>query len=264
MKLITVIIPTYNGEGTIKGALESIRNNPNFCRIANIVVVDDNSSDGTVLEINSCDLELNLLIKGCAESRGAVFSRNLALNHITTPFVINLDQDDQLDPSGLGGLEELFKCDSVPDCLFFDVVISQYGVKRHIRPKNFLGQYRWLNILSLLIFPPPRFGSTIISAEILRRVGGFGKESSGGEEWILFYRLARAGAKFAYVPQVILNRFEHQSNVSRVEYDARQYQMIRKALATVESFPEWVLFRFFSCLRMRKSKLCAALRRCKF
>lgn len=95
---ISVIIPTYNRLPMLEEALESVLSQ-SFDGGLEIIVVDDNSQDGTSTVIRQeypsiCLISLNQNIGACA-------ARNLALKQAQGQYIAFLDSDDLWEPEYL-------------------------------------------------------------------------------------------------------------------------------------------------------------------
>lgn len=91
MEKISVIIPTYNREKTIKKALESVIQQT--YSDLEIIVVDDNSSDNTIKEVKAIDDNRIKIIKNSC-NRGACFSRNIGVEYSQGKYIAFQDSDD--------------------------------------------------------------------------------------------------------------------------------------------------------------------------
>ncbi|MEX9823100.1 glycosyltransferase [Raoultella planticola] len=91
--LVTVYIPTFNRLSLLKRALDSVLNQT--YNNLEIIVVDDNSSDGTqefLKQISEIDTRVTYILK--EKNSGACVSRNLAIDKATGLFITGLDDDD--------------------------------------------------------------------------------------------------------------------------------------------------------------------------
>ncbi|OMP95684.1 glycosyltransferase [Raoultella terrigena] len=91
--LVTIYIPTYNRLNLLKRALESVVNQT--YQNLEIIVVDDNSSDGTqefLINMASKDKRVSYIFK--ENNSGACVSRNLAIDKASGLFITGLDDDD--------------------------------------------------------------------------------------------------------------------------------------------------------------------------
>ena len=94
-KSISVIIPTYNSENTIKRAIDSIF----IQRIRNfieIIVIDDNSSDKTIKVVEEIKLKKNFDLKLISNKNnmGAGYCREIGIKISTGFYITFLDSDD--------------------------------------------------------------------------------------------------------------------------------------------------------------------------
>lgn len=95
---ITIIIPAYNAEKTIRRTLNSLekQTNKNF----KCVIVNDGFTDQTRLEIEKLmsDLSFNILVVE-KENEGVISARYTALQYVDTEFVLGVDADDEIPPN---------------------------------------------------------------------------------------------------------------------------------------------------------------------
>ncbi len=90
LPLISIIIPTYNGENFIRGAIESVlaQDYPAL----EIIVVDDGSVDGTQQLIESLSADIRYYRQ--AQNRGPAAARNIGIRDAAGEFIAFLDVDD--------------------------------------------------------------------------------------------------------------------------------------------------------------------------
>ena len=98
--LISVYIPTYNRLELLKRAVQSVQNQTykNF----EIIIVDDNSSDGTqdfLVGLDKVDSRIRYFFKD--KNSGACVSRNIAINLAQGELITGLDDDDYFLPHRL-------------------------------------------------------------------------------------------------------------------------------------------------------------------
>jgi glycosyltransferase involved in cell wall biosynthesis len=97
MPLISVIIPVYNGEKTIRETIESVLNQS--FKDFEIIVIDDGSKDATLEVVNSIQ-DPRLKVFSYPNARQAA-SRNRGFSHSTGEFIAFLDADDLWTPNKL-------------------------------------------------------------------------------------------------------------------------------------------------------------------
>jgi glycosyltransferase involved in cell wall biosynthesis len=180
---ISVIIPVYNSERTILRTLKSVKEQS--YQDYEIIIVDDGSSDDSVLKINSfassnLGLEIKLIIK---ENGGVSTARNTGLRIARGTWIALLDSDDEWLPHKL---EKQLKVVSANPSIDF------LGCNRNgeIFNKFFLKKFDSLTSISsrLLLykcfFPTP---TVIFKKSILETVGYFNDSQHWGEDvnyWI--------------------------------------------------------------------------------
>lgn len=120
-KMVSIIIPVYNGEKYIAHCIQSIlrQSYKNF----EIIVVNDGSRDGTPSLVNSLALENPCIRLINQENRGVSAARNRGIEAADGEFITMVDSDDDLPKDAL---ESLVTCMSVD----VDLVIgSHYEVR---------------------------------------------------------------------------------------------------------------------------------------
>jgi len=145
---ITVIIPTFNGEDTIKRAIDSVMAQKGGFDIE-LLICDDCSTDNT-LEIASkypCKIFTN-----DRNSGGPNKGRNIGIKHATGDYIAFLDQDDEWIPTKLKI--------QVNACIILniDMVYSQYlGAEKEPSENLYLTllkrdkRYGWAYMSSILM-----------------------------------------------------------------------------------------------------------------
>lgn len=98
MPKISVIIPSYNAEKTIKKCIDSIINQ-NFPDVE-IICVDDNSNDNTISILKEYQQKYNIIIKN-STGKGAGRSRNIGMDCASGEYLYFLDSDDFLAENAL-------------------------------------------------------------------------------------------------------------------------------------------------------------------
>lgn len=225
----SVVIPCHNCENWIEQTLDSVASQDfkNF----ELIAVDDGSTDGTVSAIEHwvglhpqvCCLvkRQSNLYQGAARNTGIRFSRGT--------FVAFLDADDIWSPSKLSRcFEEL---ENHPDV---DVVCHNvWLVNKGIRLKQLVaGPYRSYEDLLFrgnALSP----SATVVRKEWLERVKGFSEspELFCVEDYDLWLRLAREGARISYINEPLGEYVVHQDNMTVRKsklYHENQIKLLKK------------------------------------
>ena len=93
MKL-SIIIPVFNAEGTIKESIKSASNQT--ISDLEIICIDNNSTDNSVLLIKKLQERDNRIILFHEDSQGAGPARNRGIHESTGEFIFFLDPDDAI------------------------------------------------------------------------------------------------------------------------------------------------------------------------
>lgn len=94
---VSVIIPCFNSETTVLRAIKSVVNQT--CLPAELIVIDDASSDGTVKVVNdfvrSYDGLMAVVLRTCPKNSGPSIARNIGWDMARHSYVAFLDSDDE-------------------------------------------------------------------------------------------------------------------------------------------------------------------------
>lgn len=209
--LVSVIIPAYNAAEFISETLDSVFAQT-YTRLE-AIVINDGSSDTEQLEQVLQRYPANLCyIK--QENQGAAAARNAGLRAAGGELVAFLDADDTWLPVFLEKQLELLKrtgADLVfADALLFGDSPSNGRTFMQVDPPR--GDVTPENLLSVKV--------TVLTSTVLARkapildVGLFDVSLRRGQDFDLWLRLAKAGARFAYQREVLARRRIVESGLS--------------------------------------------------
>lgn len=133
---ISVIIPAYNAESSIKDAIESVSNNN-----VEIIVVIDGATDKTKSICLEMKKEYNNLKIIEQENSGAYKARKNGIKNASGKYVMFLDSDDKYKKNTITKVLELIKKYKNPDLIRF----------RYERVPNGYEQYKYFNEEEVLI-----------------------------------------------------------------------------------------------------------------
>ncbi len=208
---VSVIIPAYNAAEFIGETLDSV-----FAQTSTrfeVIVINDGSSDTEELEQVLHRYPANLrYIK--QENQGAGAARNAGLRAATGEFVAFLDADDTWVRGFLEKQIELLRS-SKADLVFADALL--FGDSR-LEGRTFMqmdppqGEVTVENLLAVKV--------TILTSTVLARkasildVGLFDVSLRRGQDFDLWLRLAKAGARFACTRDVLAHHRIVESGLS--------------------------------------------------
>lgn len=108
--LISVIIPAFNEEQTIRQVLDAL------CALPlekQLIVVNDGSTDGTRQVLEELRATYELTVVHCQENRGKGFAIRSGLPHVKGEAIVIQDADMELDPADLTELLKLLEKQNV-------------------------------------------------------------------------------------------------------------------------------------------------------
>lgn len=201
--IITVLMSVYNEKHFLNDCLSSLA----YQTIGHFqtVIIDDASTDGSYELLKKWEYR----IPGCtilrqATNEGKGKSMNLGLQHVTTPYVLEMDGDDWLDPDAIEVLERRIST-LQPNTVYV------YGDRRKFRADDygkyheFTGIYRGRKWSGAKVFALDKktYGPRIYRTAVLKENGGWPTASGMGnsgrlfEDFLLALQLLNRGA-FVY------------------------------------------------------------------
>ena len=207
-KLVSIIIPCYNGEKFLRAALDSAINQT--YSLLEIIVVDDGSTDKSVKIAESYGDPVKVIKQ---KNSGVSAARNTGIMSAKGKYIMLLDADDIITPESLSNKMHLM--DKNPA---FGIIVSNYreisedGQPLNREPK--LRKYSSKNAFyeTLKQSLPP--SGWLFRKEVFRQCGYFDPLIKGGEDWDMFIR---ASARFGvgYDPSPSLYYRQNMSSASR-------------------------------------------------
>ncbi|HEY9614263.1 glycosyltransferase [Allocoleopsis sp.] len=225
MSLISVIIPVFNGENTIKETIKSVLTQT--CSDLEIIIINDGSQDSSLNIVSS--LKDSRIKVFSYDNAGISTSRNRGFFHSSGEFISFLDADDLWTPDKL---EAQFKALQANP----EAAVAYSWVNYIDESGQFfrVGNHQTLNgnvYEKLLVQNLLENGSNpLIRRQALTEVGGFDPAFSSAADWDMWLRLA-ARYPFVVVPSPqILYRMSGSSMSSNIlKMEAECLQLIEKA-----------------------------------
>jgi glycosyltransferase involved in cell wall biosynthesis len=206
--LISVIIPVFNGERFLAGALESVV--AQDAGPLEIIVVDDGSTDQSATVAQRFP-SIRLIRQA---QQGIAGARNTGVQAARGDYLAFLDADDLWLPGKLVRQLECFAADPALDLVFAHV--RQFREDGEPGPDTVLAG--------------PVAGTMLIRCESIGRVGLFSTAWRIGEFMDWYMRAVEAGLRSLMLPEVYLLRRVHDDNIGVRERDRRaDYVRIVKA-----------------------------------
>ncbi|MBD0302712.1 MAG: glycosyltransferase [Tolypothrix sp. T3-bin4] len=266
MPIISVVIPAYNSEKTIRDTIESVLQQS--FKDFELIVIDDGSQDSTYQVVSSfSDPRVRVF---SYPNAGVSASRNRGITKANGEFLAFLDADDLWTPDKLEAqLRALEDNPQAAVAYSWTDYIDESGQFLHPgnHPTATGDVYSDLLVNDFL----ENGSNPLIRREALRKVGGFDESLCGPEDWELFIRLA-ACYPFVVVPRSqILYRLSINSisfNLTRQE--AQCLQVIERAFnqapeslrhlkpLSIANLYQYLLFRGLARPLERQTALAAA------
>ncbi|PIF59337.1 glycosyltransferase family 2 protein [Flavobacterium sp. 2] len=185
---ISVIIPMYNSENTIKKCIESVLHQ-SYTDNVEIIIVNDGSRDNSkniveqIIDNNTSIINIHLINK---ENGGVSSARNLGMKAATGDWIALLDSDDEWLGNKLEVQVQILNKNPHIDFLaanrngecFSRILWKKLEYLSRISARNLLGRF---------VFIVP---TVIFKKEILSNVGYFDENQRFAEEGIFFIKIA--------------------------------------------------------------------------
>lgn len=123
-KLISIVIPTYNAQNTIKECINSIKS-----KDSEIIIVVDGATDNT-LEICNKIKNRNLKIIN-QENKGAFEARKTGIENSTGKYIMFLDADDKYKSNTVYKMKEMIEKYNEPDLIRFRYESTPNGYEQY-------------------------------------------------------------------------------------------------------------------------------------
>lgn len=214
-KLISCIVPVFNGEGFIEEALNSIHNQ-NY-RPIEVIVSDDGSTDSTASIVRQYSPEIGYVRQ---ENGGPASARNLGLSQATGEFIAFLDADDLWHREKLERQIKQFEtCRELDYCVTHiqnfwtaDLEAEADRFKDHPRSKPLPGYVT---------------GTLLARRSLFESIGQIDASlrHCGDTDW--FLRASDQGARGALLPDILTYRRMHSRNRSRLLGNSSSQEYLR-------------------------------------
>ncbi len=226
---VSVLIPLFNHHREVEAALDSVASSAGV-RVE-VIVQDDGSVDGSglVVEkwIQSHPLVPARLIRSLI-NEGPSATRNMLLEQARAPYVFMLDADNGVYPPALERLRGALEQDCGADFAYSAITCLRAG-----RPAKLISSRPWKP--ELLRQGPYIDNMAMWRTAALRQIGGWDPTMFAWEDFHLWARVAEAGGRGAYVPQVLswYRMTDHSNSIEAALDFVSLWSRIRAAAPTV-------------------------------
>lgn len=208
--LVSVIIPTYNRETTLKRAILSIirQTYTNW----ELIIVDDGSTDGTEELVRNFISEKIHYIK-FEVNQGVSKARNRGIRHAKGEYVAFLDSDDEWVVDKLEMQLKVMKQKGtkVVYCRFSRLFEDgeSYIVPANHQIKYLEGDLFYQLLVNNFIGTP----TMVIAKDVLEEIGGFDENLQNLEDYELILRVAK-DFYIAFVDEVLVHTYAQKDSIN--------------------------------------------------
>lgn len=210
MPIFSIIIPCYQQAKYLKECIDSL--SAQTFTDFEILLIDDGSPDNTkevALELSIVETRLQYFYK---TNGGLSSARNFGIAHSKGTYLVFLDSDDSLKPDFLAAAYDKLSSDS-------DIIMTSYSYfndSKSIHHTVVLDDTTsFKNIIGGNICPPV---SIAVKKSFLSITGIFDdslQANTGTEDWDMWIRFYKAGAKLSTIQQNLANYRVHEHSMSR-------------------------------------------------
>ncbi len=207
---VSVIIPAYNSEATVGRAITSVLRQPEGLQPAEIIVVDDHSSDRTA-EVAQ---QMGARVVCHDANRGAAAARNTAVEAAVQPWLALLDADDEWLSNRMSALWPLRES---------HVLVSGACVSYWDDQPDRVGEYAGVPSGEVTVLRSPgalipqnlvMASATLVRRDVVLDAGGYDTTLRYAEDWDLWLRVLEQGTGLLS-PEVVALYHRHGSQKSQ-------------------------------------------------
>jgi glycosyltransferase involved in cell wall biosynthesis len=206
---VSVVVPTYNRQAILSRTLDSLLRQKTESVEYEVIVVDNNSSDGTRALVETY-VRQSPQVKYLLETRrGVSHARNTGIAAARAPIIAFIDDDVEAGPTWIATLKQVLDAHPEIDCIG-GLITPRWSAP----PPSWLTPLFWGPVaLQAHRGPPPYFDADhatrcLMTAnfscrrDALEKVGGFSPDYFRDEDRELQLRLWAAGKRGLYVDDV--------------------------------------------------------------
>lgn len=266
MPVISVVIPVFNGEKTIKETIQSVLDQT-FIDLE-VIVINDGSQDSTLSIVSSItDPRVQVF---SYENAGLANSRNRGFSYATGEYISFLDADDLWTVDKLEAQYKALQANPQAAVAYswvdyIDESGNFFRSASHITANGDV--YEQLLLNNFL----ENGSNPLIRRQALADVGGFDAELASSEDWDMWLRLS---ARYEFVAvssaQVLYRKSSHSMSCNALKMEAESLRMLDKAYSqapqalqhlkrnSIANLYHYLTFKIFESSPNRRNGLLAA------
>ncbi|MEZ0123223.1 MAG: glycosyltransferase family 2 protein [Candidatus Reddybacter sp.] len=239
---ISAVIPTYNNADYIEEAIHSILGQTH--PVAEIIVVDDGSSDNTATLIEALKQKSERLIYIKQDNQGPSSARNRGIDAASGDWIAFLDADDLWTPDKIALQIAALQSEPQLKLIAADMsemdrrgetivasVLTQHQLLEHFQTLAGKAVPRAMAALLTKNFIPT--GTVLVERACLTAAGGFNTHIRFGEDLELWAKIA-ADHPISCLPRVMMQRRQHGNNATQ-----NVAPMLEGLVAVMQSLRHW-------------------------
>jgi glycosyltransferase involved in cell wall biosynthesis len=215
---VSVIMPCFNAGETVDEAIASIL--AGTWEDLELIAIDDGSSDDTAMRLQAWEARDARVRPLLRQHEGLIGALNAGWQHAAGDLLARMDADDLSYPSRLAKQVELLQ--QRGEIAAVGTLVRSFP-EQAVR-EGFRRYVDWLNSLvtpeeiarDIYVESPMPHPSVMIRRTWLERMGGY-QDRGWPEDYDLWLRMHLAGARFAKVPEVLLDWREHENRATRTD-----------------------------------------------
>lgn len=210
-KLVSVILPVYNGENFLEESIESILNQTyqNF----EFIIINDGSTDNSNQIINRY-LVNKKIIYVSRENMGLVKTLNQAINLSKGEYIARMDQDDICYPNRLESQVKFMEMNKLDICgCNYDIIdqTGNYLKTKIVQKENF--EFLLSAMMVPFIHPSVMFRNFFYEKKINYGDNNFNIDAEDYDLWI---KIFEKNLKFGNINEVLVKYRNLESSLSRI------------------------------------------------
>ena len=248
MTAVSVCLPCFNAAETLPETLDSLTRQT--LTDFEVIAVDDGSTDSTLAILQDwakADSRFRVISR---PHEGVIAAANAALDACRAPYIARMDADDRAHPERLA--KQVSYLDEHPNIAAVGSLVKAFP-DSDVRA-GFRIYIEWLNSLvsnkairrEMFVESPLPNPSMTFRAEWVAKIGIY-EERGWPEDYDFWLRMYTAGARFAKIPEVLLEWREHPNRLTRTDsrysvenfLRAKAYYLARSPLQNRDAIIVW-------------------------
>ncbi len=226
---VSVIIPTHNRRHTLATTLESVASQSHAA--AEVIVIDDGSSDGTATWLRKAWPSVTLIEQA---NSGVSAARNRGIESATSTWIALLDSDDAWAPAKLARQFEALAAEPMHRLCHCDELWFRCGVR--VNPKvrhRKSGGHIFEACLPLCAISP---SAALIRADVFDDIGHFDESLPACEDYDFWLRFCAREPVLFVDEALVIKTGGHSDQLSR-RYPAMDRYRIQALMTLLEHTP---------------------------